>query len=255
MVRFVLALVCAISALATSAVPAAAQDTATIVLREHFPFVVNWEVADQKGQIEDKTVMAVPVGKAYIAPASYFGGEYASMFIRYRLNGKLGEMVESKAWEGTLKKGDILEVILVGIAAPVHAVVVPYKDGTILVSVVHPIAEENPAGFKGKEEFKSTAMIVAKNGYKKVARKVAKDAIDGFGIAQKNRGKYRDDQQISVLFPMKGTALLPGQAAGTEDELAEAIEIALRTIAKQNLDGGTTFGQEIEKAEGLLKIK
>ncbi len=258
--RFV-ALLCAVSA--ASALTAASddkkKDTATVILTQSFPFRVLWTAGDEMGEIEDKDSAEVPAGKISIAPVSRFQGEYESLFYKYRLNGGKLSTLSTKAWEGTLKKGDKLEVVLVGVAAPAHAALVPYKDGQILVSVIHPIAQTNKeANFDptDKEEFRSSAMFFAKYGVEKVSKKLAEDTLAAMASFDTNKAKVRNKQQVSVLLPMKGGKVLPDQAQGSEAELAEAIEIAFRTIGRQHLVYGndaTTLNQEIEKAEKKLK--
>ncbi len=229
------------------------KDKAKIVLKQFYPTRVLWTSGEEKGEIEDVDSALVLPGKAVsVQQAERFGGTYSAIFVRHRLNGGKMSDITPKAWEGELRKGDVLEVHVVGVAVPNHSVIVPYKDGALIVSVVFPAAIPNGDDFKGKEEYRSSAMFVAKYGYKTVSRNLAKFALTELGNARPNHGKFRDSQQLAVIFPMRDGKPLPGQAAGTEDELTEAIEVGLRTIGTHDF-GNSTFNNEVEKAKLLLK--
>ena len=228
------------------------KDGAKVVLRQTFPIRAVCTVGDKSIEIEDKDHVFVPAGEVSVQPTPRFGDSYSRMFMKYKLNGKLGELT-TKGWEGTLKKGDVLEVVLVTVSAKPYSALVPFKDGLILVEVVHPHAFPNPEGFKGPEEYRSSAMFVAKYGYRKVAEQLAKDAIGEFAAFKPNQARMRNKQQLTVIFPMVGGKMLPGQAGGSLEELSDAIEVALRTISQQNLDGNTTFSEQVQLAEKMLK--
>ena len=257
-----LSALCAIVIFASVPIPNAAQekddDKANMKFADDlFPMRLSWTQGDDSAVLTDPG--KIPSGKLALHASAYHIGAYTGTFVRYRVNGTFVSPIVDGKFELTLKKGDNLEVVQMGVAAPGHAAIVRYRDGQILVALMYAIAISNEdASFNGKEEFRSSALFVAKYGYKTYARKLAEYAQANLANAPQTRGNFRNDQQIAVLFPLKDGKLLAGQAAGTEDELAEAIEVGLHTIKRQFIEkqgqtAPTRFIEEVEAAEKLVK--
>lgn len=205
-----------------------------------FPIRVNLSKGDQKETlwISRRTGLS---GKVTVeAAAAPTGGYY--VVAKYKLNdGNYSDLIVGK-YEVDLKDGDTLTVQQVGIVPPSNAALVPFKGGSILVSLMYPAAVANPDDFDGKEEFRSSAMFVAKYGSKAVATKLAKDAKSAGAEAW----NHRNDQQLSVIRESRNGKVVKAQAEATEAELAEAIQVGLLQLQLQG------WSAEIVKAKKLL---
>lgn len=170
-----------------------------------------------------------------------------SVLVQYSKDGKEWSEATDFPKKIVLGEKDILRVKQIKIIPPDNAAIAPYRGGKILVSLMFPRAIENPPDFTGKEEFRSTAMFIAKYGNRTVARNLARFAIGN--MDKLPFGNARNNQQISVTFLVqKDGKVFPAQAKGSEEELTDAIEVGI-----QNCRKGTTFDAQVKKAEDLLK--
>lgn len=193
----------------------------------------------------------LPAGETVVwTTASSTYGYFVS--VQYSTDGKTWSKATHLPKKISLGDKDVLRVKQIEIIPPDNAALAPYKGGQILVSTMFPVAIPNPPDFKGKEEFRSTAMFLAKYGDRAIARALAKYALAN--VATPSGWNARNDQQISVTFLVnRDGKVIPAQTQGSEEQLTDAIETGVRNCRKKQLRIGTTFDEQIKKAEELLK--
>lgn len=173
------------------------------------------------------------------------------VLVKFQVNdGQKSDLVLG-AHKLTLKDGDTLTVHQIGIVPPPNAALVPFKGGSILVSLMYPAAVPNPDGWSDDpkhEEFRSSALFVYVYRPRGVAERLAKQAIAG--TDPKAFGNFRGDQQISVIRQCKPDgSVVDAQAKASVEELADAIHIALIQLQMHG------WHEEIRKARDILEKK
>ncbi len=228
--------------LAVYAVSARADVTVEFV-GEKFPMRLNASSEGKKEVLMRPGKLSLTGAEVTLQSEAFFTGGYY-VLSRFQVN----KGAKSEITMGTkvpLEDGDKITVYQVAIVPPPNAALVPFRDGSILVSLMYPAAVKNPDGFDGKEEFRSSTMFLAKYGSKAVSTKLAEQAVRG--TEEKGFGHFRGDQQISVIRQSNpdGT-LTKSQADVKPEDLAEAIQVGLIQI--QIL----VLREEIQKAKDLL---
>jgi hypothetical protein len=198
--------------------------------------------SDSSKQVLMRPGMTKVVGKVSVTAASYATDAYY-VVVRYSINdGRKSDLVLGKH-SLELQAGDVLTVHEVGIVPPPNAALVPLKGESVLVSLMFPAGIANPDGFSGPEEFRSSAMFVAKYGTKTVATRLAEKARNE--TDERAFGNYRGDQQIAVHRQADPDGKVTADV--TVEELSEAIQLGLLQLQLQGWSG------EVNKAKALLK--
>ncbi len=232
-----------VASLVFGATTASAQNVIIKFEEDKFPFRVNLTNGDAKETLYASGTTAVS-GKVTVEVASSpTNGYYVVYKIKHNKDPYTDQIVGK--YEIELKAGDTLTVLEVGIVPPSNAALVPFKGGSVLVSLMYPPAVANPDDFNGTEEFRSSALFVAKYGSKAVATKLAKDAK----AAGPEAWNHRNDQQISVVRESSGGKVIKAQLEATEDELANAIQLGLIQLQLRG------WHSEVTKAKEILRKK
>lgn len=208
-----------------------------------FPVRINLSKNDTKQTLYASGATSLSGKVTVEVAASPTNGYY--VVYKIRLNNGVYSDQQVGTYEVELKTTDTLHVKQIGIVPPSNAALVPFKGGSVLVSLMYPPAVANPDDFNGTEEFRSSALFVAKYGSKAVATKLAKDAK----AAGPEAWNHRNNQQISVVRESSGGKVIKAQLEATEDELADAIQLGLIQLQLRG------WHAEVTKAKEILRKK
>ena len=244
------------------------KEGADVTIATHYPAVVFWEKGDDSGRLEKAG--EIPDGKVKLSVGPLHNGEYDQVIVNYKINGKDSGPKDGK-YEVELKKDDKIEVTVLKVMPPAHAEFGPVKSGEkghVLVSIIRPLAGKEKDKDGDLERWRSSSMIIMDAGLQAGADKTKADEVMEKGIkimarklaqyaltrveGNETAGRFRD-MQLAVLLENAGDGKIAQRQAGlTEDELAEAIELAIISIKRKTLTGGTSLSEELQSALKML---
>lgn len=204
-----------------------------------FPMKVEVRQQDEKEVLTESGSMKF-IGKIKVEPSSSTGYGY---HVVYRIQNKSDLKIGMSDLE--VKDGETIAIEQVAILAPKNGVLVPFKGGLMVLSALNPLAAPNPADYKGRDEFVSSAMFVAKHGNKKIAEKIAKELLQGGPEAW----NHRSSVGFRIVRESKDGRVLHSLVQATQQELTEAIEAALLQLMVQG------WASEVSKAKQMLALE